>query len=297
MLGGQRRRVEQACLGEQHRQPGREADAEIDHPAGPQPPGYAEQNDAARSVGQDARRRLRPRLARERRIVPARRRLRRIGREHDGVDEMLRYHHRLRMQAAGRNDPFHLRDDPAAVRLGGDRLFAELIASNPTVRFVEADDLVMNMRAVKSERELTALRKGSAFADEVGELVRGQIEPGVTEREIGSFIVGEMSKRGVANPFATCQSGVVRSGEPFIFPPVSSRVMEEGDLVHMEINGRIEGYKIDICRSTVVGRGSRDAVHLLETVLTMLEKSIAATKPGVMAEELEELAVGLAKPI
>jgi Xaa-Pro aminopeptidase len=173
-------------------------------------------------------------------------------------------------------------------------LFAELAASNPTVRFVEADDLVMNMRAVKSESELAVLRRGSAFADEVGELARDRIRPGITEQEIGSFIVAEMSKRGVANAFTTCQSGVTRSGEPFMFPPVSSRVMEEGDLVHMEINGRLDGYMIDICRSTVVGRGSREAVRLLETVLRMLEKSIAATKPGIMAEELERLANDIA---
>lgn len=173
--------------------------------------------------------------------------------------------------------------------------FDELRRYNPRVRFLEADDLVMNMRAVKSERELEALRIGSGLADEVGEELRGRIVPGATEHELAGFVVAEMTKRGADLAFATCQSGVERSGEPFMFPAASSRVLQDGDLVHMEINGRHQGYKIDICRSTVVGRPNDAAVHLLETVLSMLETSIAAIAPGVLAEDLEAIASDVAE--
>ncbi len=173
--------------------------------------------------------------------------------------------------------------------------YAELLQYNPRIRFVEADDLIMNMRAVKSERELEALRIGSRFADEVGDLVRERIRPGVTENEIGAFIIAEMTKRGATHGFATCQSGVVRSGEPFMFPATSDRVMEDGDLVHMEINGRYEGYKIDICRATVVGKPHEGAVHLLETVNSMLAESIKHIKPGVLCEDLEAVASDIAE--
>nr|WP_249731531.1 Xaa-Pro peptidase family protein [Chelatococcus sp. HY11] len=146
------------------------------------------------------------------------------------------------------------------------------------------------MRAIKSDKELEALRQGSAFADEVGALLRKEIKPGVTERELANFVISEMTKRGATNAFATCQSGVERSGEPFLFPAFSDRVLEDGDLVHMEINGRWQGYMIDICRATMVGRPTKDGVHLLETVLKMLEVSIDAIGPGVLAEDLEKIA-------
>ena len=158
--------------------------------------------------------------------------------------------------------------------------FDELTRYNPTVRFVEADDIVMNLRAVKTEVELAALRKGSMLADEVGDVVRKQIVPGVTERQIADMIIAELTTRGVTNAFATCQSGVERSGEPYLIPPASSRAMESGDLVHMEINGRYDGYMIDICRATIVGAHNDAAAHLLETVNRMLEVSIAAIGPG-----------------
>ncbi|HEY0917646.1 M24 family metallopeptidase [Devosia sp.] len=168
--------------------------------------------------------------------------------------------------------------------------YEELVRYNPTVRFVEADDLVMNLRAVKSEVELAALRKGSAIADEVGDIVRRQIRPGVTEEDLAAIVRAELTRRGVANAFATCQTGVARSGEPYLVPPVSNRVLEDGDLLHMEINGRYDGYMIDICRATVVGEPTEAGVHLLETVNRMLEASIAAIAPGVLAEDLEEIA-------
>lgn len=168
--------------------------------------------------------------------------------------------------------------------------YAELLRYCPMVRFVEADDIVMNMRAVKSELELKALRTGSAVADEVGDVVRKEIVPGVTEAQIAARVRDELTKRGVTNAFATCQTGVARSGEPYIVPPVSDRVMEDGDLLHMEINGRYEGYMIDICRSTIIGKQTDAGVHLLETVNRMLEVSCDAIKPGVLAEDLEKIA-------
>ncbi len=169
-------------------------------------------------------------------------------------------------------------------------LYQDLLRLAPGVRLVEADDIVANMRAVKNEYELSFLRKGARIADEVAELVREAIRPGVSERELGSLIVGELAKRGVAGAFATCQSGPVRSNEPYWDPAVSDRVMEAGDLVHMEINGSYGGYMIDICRSTVVGGVGDKQREILELTLRMLEESVAAIKPGMAAEDLEAVA-------
>lgn len=166
-----------------------------------------------------------------------------------------------------------------------------------SVRFVEADDCVQSLRAVKSDKEIALLRAGSAAADEVAELVRERIAPGVRESDIGRFIVEQLTERGVTGAFATCQSGVERSGEPYAAPPFSDRAFELGDLVHMEFNGYYGGYKIDICRSTVVGGASagQQQVEVLETTLKMLEVSIAATRPGITAESLEAITAEVAR--
>jgi Xaa-Pro aminopeptidase len=174
-------------------------------------------------------------------------------------------------------------------------LYQDLLRLAPGARFVEADDVVTNLRAVKSEFELSFLRTGAQIADEVAELVREAIRPGVSERDIGTLIVSELSKRGVAGAFATCQSGPVRSNEPYWDPAVSDRVFEAGDLVHMEINGSYGGYMIDICRSTVVGGVGDKQREILEVTLRILEESIAAIKPWMPAEDLEAVAGEIAR--
>lgn len=65
-------------------------------------------------------------------------------------------------------------------------------------------------------------------------------------------------------------------------------------MVHMEINGKLDGYMIDICRSTVVGKASEEQIYILETTLEMLEESVAAMHPGVVSEELEKISGSIA---
>lgn len=170
-------------------------------------------------------------------------------------------------------------------------LYRHLTRLLPTVRFEQADDLVLSMRAIKSPYELELLRTGSAVADEVADKVRDFIRPGLTEREIFQFMVQELQSRGVENAGGTCQSGLKRTAEPVSIPPVSDRVVEAGDMLHMEFNGLYGGYQIDICRSTVVGRPpTPEQKDMLELIVLMLEQSIAAVRPGVAAETIELVA-------
>lgn len=158
----------------------------------------------------------------------------------------------------------------------------------PHAGLFAADDIVMNLRAAKSPYEIAILRQGAEISDEVGLLLREYLRPGLTERQVYQFITGELSKRGVTGAFATCQSGV-RSETAYDLVPASDKVIESGDMVHMEINGKLDGYMIDVCRSTVVGQASPAQIHTLETTLEMLEKSIAAMRPGVISEDLEQI--------
>ncbi|MBI4279400.1 MAG: aminopeptidase P family protein, partial [Armatimonadetes bacterium] len=138
--------------------------------------------------------------------------------------------------------------------------------------------------------ELECLRRGSAIADRVGEQVREIIRPGITEQDIQKFVVEGLTRAGVAGGRITCQSGVERSADPIYYPVVSSRTLEAGDMLHMEINGSFDGYSIDICRSTVVGRASPEQRRLLGVTLEMLETTIAAIRPGIPAYSLGDVA-------
>jgi Xaa-Pro aminopeptidase len=169
-------------------------------------------------------------------------------------------------------------------------LFREIKQQLLAARWVICDDLVMGIRAQKSAYEIACLRRGSQMADRVGERLRGYLQPGLREVDVTAFITRELLLEGAEKAKATCQSGVERSGEPLAYPVASDRVLQSGDMVHMEINGQADGYLIDICRSTVIGPPIPEQRKLLSLCLEMLEACVEATKPGIPAAHLSEIA-------
>lgn len=160
-------------------------------------------------------------------------------------------------------------------------------------RFFQCDDIIMNLRASKSPYELEILRAGAQIADEVAILLRDYLRPGLSEYQVYQFITSELTKRGVTGAFATCQSGA-RSETAYELVFASDKIIEAGDMVHMEINGKLNGYMIDICRSTVAGGGSPEQTRILDLVLHMFDQAVAAMKPGVTAQSIERITGKLA---
>ena len=146
-----------------------------------------------------------------------------------------------------------------------------------TTPFYEKDIAVQDVRFANN-----------LIADLAAMEIKRVLRPGISELEVGKIICDTLSQNGVTGAFATCQSGE-RSKEPYPNDgmPCSDKVIEDGDMVHMEINGRYNGYQIDVCRSTVVGNMKKEQRIILELCAEMLEESIAATRAGIYAEELE----------
>ncbi|MDD4679993.1 MAG: Xaa-Pro peptidase family protein [Clostridia bacterium] len=167
-------------------------------------------------------------------------------------------------------------------------LYWDLIKELPGVKFYPADDIVMNIRSRKSEYEIEQLRIGAKLADITAKGLKDILKPGARESEVGKYIRDTLTENGATSPFATCQSGK-RSREPYPNDrmPCSDKIIEDGDMVHMEINGFYNGYQIDVCRSTVVGHMKKEQEFILNLCCEMLEKSIQAARPGIRAEELE----------
>lgn len=167
-------------------------------------------------------------------------------------------------------------------------LYEDIRAECPNTRFYFADDLIQNIRAQKNEYELEIMRTGAQISDEVAAELRQFIRPGISERDVYAFITSQLQKRGVTGAFATCQSG--ERSEKVYYTEASDRILQNGDFVHMEINGKYKDYMIDVCRTAVVGKISPEQRHVLDTTVEMLSESCKAVRPGVVAEDLEAIA-------
>lgn len=173
-------------------------------------------------------------------------------------------------------------------------LFWDLKKELNSVKFYTADDIVMNLRAQKSPVEIEMLRKGAHMADQVAKGLKDLVKPGIRECDVGNYIRNTLTELGATGSFATCQSGK-RSLEPYNLNPCSDKIIENGDMVHMEINGFYNGYMIDVCRSTVAGEMTKDQERILNICCEMLDRSTEAVRPGIRAEELEFITTAIAK--
>lgn len=168
-------------------------------------------------------------------------------------------------------------------------LYRDMVAALPGCAFFFADDVLWSLRAIKDADEQAILREAARIADAGAETARTAFQAGRSELQVVAEIDATLRRLGAQQTSLTCQSGVYRSGEPLIRPFASERVLEAGDMAQMEIRGSYQGYQFDICRSAVVGPPTDVQRHLFETVELMLDEIIRAARPGLRAEQLQDI--------
>ncbi len=154
----------------------------------------------------------------------------------------------------------------------------------PEAELVDVFPLIARVMAVKFADEIELIRV-SARISEIGlEAAIAAIREGATEIEVGARSSTAMLDAGAEfiNHMA------VRSGPHSVslFPLVTSRVIQKGECVQLDIGCVYEGYVSDINRTVVVGPPSAEQRDLLRVGQEMLEAGIAAVHPGATAEKV-----------
>lgn len=111
-----------------------------------------------------------------------------------------------------------------------------LSAAVAPATLIDCFTLLCDARVVKSPRELDCLRRAGEFADVGLRAAREHARPGVTERRLAAEIEYAMRCAGSDYPSIPTELG---SGPRALFGhgTPSHRVMEPGDLVHIEVGG------------------------------------------------------------
>jgi Xaa-Pro dipeptidase len=167
--------------------------------------------------------------------------------------------------------------------------YRRLVAAAPGVQFEGADDLIEDLRVVKSARELEFQRASIALASEVVDrIMRKALHPGTTEAEavaagLEVAIKGEMAPLGTSVASGP-HSYLYAYGQ---FPFWSTRVLEEGDMFHVSYSGMLAGYLCDPGRSGVVGgRPNKEQRAILDAAAESVDAGVAAVRAGTRASEV-----------
>lgn len=156
----------------------------------------------------------------------------------------------------------------------------------PHTDFVSLHRGVEELRMVKDEVEIAALRKACAISDQaLADLVPG-IREGITERDLARKLDAKMREYGADAPaFPTIVASGPNSAIPHHQP--TDRFVERGDLVKIDFGARYAGYHADETRTFVVGVAAGWQKEIYELVVAAQQAGKRALAPGARAKDVD----------
>jgi Xaa-Pro aminopeptidase len=172
-------------------------------------------------------------------------------------------------------------------------LYLSLRERFPGIELIAADDIVEDMRIVKSPAEIELMRHAQAVSVEVMRAMLTAVEPGRTDGDIAAIGFAEATARG-ATPWEFAMSSGPDAAHAYhhrlpCFDP--RRRYVAGDIVHPDIWGCVNGYFYDFQRSLVVGGEPTPAQReVLEAVITKVHHITGELRAGRTAGEVHAIA-------
>ncbi|MGX7829252.1 M24 family metallopeptidase [Actinokineospora sp. 24-640] len=155
----------------------------------------------------------------------------------------------------------------------------------------KAPNLVEELRLVKDDGEVEALRMACAAADRaLADLVEhGGLRPGRTEREVARELESRMLDHGADAPsFSSIVAAGANSAVPHHRP--TDAVLADGDLVKLDFGALVDGYHSDMTRTVVLGEPADWQRELYELVALAQKAGRAALRPGAATKDVDAAA-------
>jgi len=160
------------------------------------------------------------------------------------------------------------------------------------IDWIPADRLLVEMRMVKSEAEIAVMRKAGQIGVGWMASMMDAAVPGATEGQIAGAGLKFFAENGGIPADMDIASGPMahelnsRAAIPTWDP---GRVLEKGDLFHVDGWGSVGGYYTDTARTTIVA-GAPDAAQsrIIEGTIALVDHLIEGFRPGVLCREINE---------
>ncbi|MEK8071570.1 M24 family metallopeptidase [Rhodococcoides navarretei] len=154
---------------------------------------------------------------------------------------------------------------------------------------VLATDVLRELRMVKDEAEIDALRRAGHAIDRVHARMGEWLRVGRTEAQIAADIAAAIVEEGHTAP----EFIIVGSGPHGADPhhEVSDRVVEAGDIVVIDIGGPVApGYNSDSTRTYSLGEPQAEIAEQYAVLERAQQAAVDAVVPGVTAQSIDAAA-------
>ena len=164
-------------------------------------------------------------------------------------------------------------------------IFEGLRESFPKAEIVKCNDIMVDLRKIKSENELACIKEGFRIIELATDEVIRALKPGVTELEMV----------GVAQR-VIYENGAEYEGLPmYVFSESSTRhaisrssykKIGKGDIVQLNLSAKIDGYSPAIGLPVIMGKLREDRRAYIDFCLKAHDWTCERIKAGVMASDI-----------
>jgi Xaa-Pro aminopeptidase len=167
------------------------------------------------------------------------------------------------------------------------QVYGRLKGRMPDATFVDIDRLPWLLRRRKSPAEIEKLRAASRICDSATQYVIDAARPGVTERELANLAIAEMARLG-ADPGLP---GVVTTGRGWgmLHGHSHDKRLEAGDILHLELLPRVDGYSARMQRCALIGPVPDHLLRAFETLRSAQDRQFEMLVPGAKACDVDRI--------
>ena len=158
----------------------------------------------------------------------------------------------------------------------------------PQAEFTDFTPQMSRLRLIKSEEEITFLRKGAEFSDLAMEALQREARPGITEHELVAIVEGAYLGLGGKNHIH--YMGTTPMSNPKLCVPSqyqSNRILQEGDVLITEISAHYHGYAGQILRPFAIGSPpTSEYLHMYNVAVEAFNRIASVIRPGATSDEV-----------
>jgi Xaa-Pro aminopeptidase len=165
--------------------------------------------------------------------------------------------------------------------------FGHLKQVMPGADFVDMNDVFRPMRLQKSPAEIVVLKKAAAVADAAMVRAIAAAVPGASSRQAAAEASKAFIELGA--DFGRTGPITVGRGWNFMHGKLSDDPLQPGDILHIELVPKVNGYCARLMRPAVMGDPSSEVRDATAELIALQDQQFAAMKPGANAGEVDAI--------
>jgi len=161
-------------------------------------------------------------------------------------------------------------------------LLDHLAKKNPSSEVVTADEILLDMRLIKSDEEIRRIEKATQITEKAIKACVKAAKEGMTDND---FLI--LARKTMLEEGAEVWDHLTLSiGESDPEAPGIGTVLKKGDICRFDFGAVYQGYVADVNRHVVLGPVAKEAKEIIDRLIVLQEYYEKHVKPGVNIKQL-----------